>query len=255
MPSTAIREVSLLKEMDHPNVVKLREVLFEEGKMYLVFEYMDYDLKKYIDRAKEGLPESAIKSFLYQLLSALDYCHSSRIIHRDLKPQNLLIDKGGKLKLADFGLGRTFGLPIPTFTHEIVTLWYRAPEVLLGQSEYSLAVDMWSVGCIFAEMVERKPLFLGDSEIGQIFKIFETLGTPDESVWPGVSSLRDFKPSFPKWKPQPLSKYVTRLDATGLDLLGKMVALEPRRRITAKAALRHKYFENFNRVVAAAATV
>eukprot|EP00826_Nyctotherus_ovalis_P018921 TRINITY_DN1574_c0_g3_i1.p1 TRINITY_DN1574_c0_g3~~TRINITY_DN1574_c0_g3_i1.p1 ORF type:complete len:230 (-),score=37.83 TRINITY_DN1574_c0_g3_i1:128-817(-) len=225
--------------MQHTNVVRLIEVIHEPNKLYLVFEYAEYDLKKYMNLNKTPLPPGTVKSFLYQLLCGLAYCHSHRIIHRDLKPQNLLIDNSLTVKLADFGLARAFGLPIGTLTHEVVTLWYRAPEVLLGQKAYSLPVDIWSVGCIFAEMAQRKPLFAGDSEIGQIFKIFKQLGTPDETTWPGVTQIRDFKPTFPKWKPQPLSTRVTNLDAVGLDLLSKMVVLEPSKRISAKAAMSH----------------
>lgn len=126
-------------------------------------------------------------------------------MHRDLKPQNLLIDKNGVIKLADFGLARAFGLPVKTYTHEVVTLWYRAPEILLGQKQYSTPVDIWSIGCIYAEMAQRRALFAGDSEIDQIFKIFQAQGTPNENHWPSALKLQDFKPTFPKWKGIPLS--------------------------------------------------
>ena len=125
-------------------------------------------------------------------------------MHRDLKPQNLLVDNNGVIKLADFGLARAFGLPIKTNTHEVVTLWYRAPEILLGQKQYSTPVDTWSVGCIFAEMAQRKALFTGDSEIDQIFKIFQVMGTPNETHWKDALKLSDFKATFPKWKGIPL---------------------------------------------------
>lgn len=128
-------------------------------------------------------------------------------MHRDLKPQNLLIDKHGNIKLADFGLARAFGLPVKTYTHEVVTLWYRAPEILLGQKQYSTPVDIWSIGCIFAEMAQRKALFAGDSEIDQIFKIFQVQGTPNETNWPSALKLPDFKTTFPKWKGIPLSQH------------------------------------------------
>jgi serine/threonine protein kinase len=134
-------------------------------------------------------------------------------LHRDLKPQNLLINKEGNLKLADFGLARAFGVPLRTYTHEVVTLWYRAPEILLGGRQYSTGVDMWSVGCIFAEMATRKPLFPGDSEIDEIFKIFRILGTPTEADWPGVESFPDFKSSFPKWERKQDDEMVSRFSA------------------------------------------
>lgn len=239
VPSTTIREISLLKETNHRNIVKLREVIHEPHKLYLIFEYLDHDLKKYMDLTKTNLQPMVMKSFLYQILCGVAYCHAHRIIHRDLKPQNLLIDKNGVVKLADFGLARAFGLPVHTLTHEVVTLWYRAPEILLGQNEYSLPVDIWSIGCIFAEMAQRKPLFAGDSEIDEIFKIFQLLGTPNETTWPGISQIKEFKPTFPKWKPQSITKKVTNLDAAGIDLLSKMIALEPSKRISAKAAMQH----------------
>ncbi|XP_041117296.1 cyclin-dependent kinase 2-like [Polyodon spathula] len=154
VPSTAIREISLLKELNHPNIVKLLDVVHTEKKLYLVFEYLDQDLKKYMDSSQPvGMPLPLVKSYLLQLLQGISFCHSHRVIHRDLKPQNLLINRAGAIKLADFGLARAFGVPLRTYTHEVVTLWYRAPEILLGCKYYSTAVDIWSIGCIFAEMV------------------------------------------------------------------------------------------------------
>lgn len=195
VPSTAIREISLLKEMTNPNIVQLYNIVHADGhKLYLVFEFLDCDLKKYMEslpvsdggRGKAlpegnsgaeltrlGLGDAMVKKFMSQLCEGVKYCHSHRILHRDLKPQNLLIDREGNLKLADFGLARAFGVPLRTYTHEVVTLWYRAPEILLGGRQYSTGVDMWSVGCIFAEMCTKKPLFPGDSEIDEIFKIFK----------------------------------------------------------------------------------
>ena len=141
----------------------------------MVFEFLDLDLKKYMDNVadqSEGLGADIVMKFTYQLVRGIYFCHAHRVLHRDLKPQNLLIDKEGNLKLADFGLARAFGIPLRTSTHEVVTLWYRAPEVLLGSRHYNTAIDMWSVGCIFAEMAMRTPLFPGDSEIDEIFRIF-----------------------------------------------------------------------------------
>uniref|UniRef100_A0A453N3D9 Protein kinase domain-containing protein n=1 Tax=Aegilops tauschii subsp. strangulata TaxID=200361 RepID=A0A453N3D9_AEGTS len=200
VPSTAIREISLLKEMQHRNIVRLQDVVHNEKCIYLVFEYLDLDLKKHMDSSADFKNHHIVKSFLYQILRGIAYCHSHRVLHRDLKPQNLLIDRRtNSLKLADFGLARAFGIPVRTFTHEVVTLWYRAPEILLGARQYSTPVDVWSVGCIFAEMVNQKPLFPGDSEIDELFKIFRIMGTPNEETWPGVSSLPDYKSAFPKW--------------------------------------------------------
>ncbi|KAL4247686.1 protein kinase superfamily protein [Abortiporus biennis] len=246
VPSTAIREISLLKELKDDNVVRLLDIVHADQKLYLVFEFLDVDLKRYMDNAnKSGSPISLplVKKFTYQLASGLLYCHSHRILHRDLKPQNLLIDQYDNLKLADFGLARAFGIPMRTYTHEVVTLWYRAPEVLLGSRHYSTAIDMWSVGCIFAEMVMRgHPLFPGDSEIDQIFKIFRVLGTPSEDNWPGIRQLPDYKPTFPQWSAQDLRKHVSLLDDAGLDLLKLMLTYDTAKRISAKRALNHPYF-------------
>eukprot|EP00735_Rhodelphis_limneticus_P008360 TRINITY_DN2128_c0_g1::TRINITY_DN2128_c0_g1_i1::g.12838::m.12838 TRINITY_DN2128_c0_g1::TRINITY_DN2128_c0_g1_i1::g.12838 ORF type:complete len:295 (+),score=64.32,sp/Q38772/CDC2A_ANTMA/76.90/3e-167,Pkinase/PF00069.20/1.9e-79,Pkinase_Tyr/PF07714.12/1.5e-31,Kinase-like/PF14531.1/47,Kinase-like/PF14531.1/1.8e-05,Kdo/PF06293.9/0.00012,Seadorna_VP7/PF07387.6/0.004,APH/PF01636.18/0.0049 TRINITY_DN2128_c0_g1_i1:48-932(+) len=246
VPSTAIREISLLKELQHVNIVRLKDVIHSENKLYLVFEFLDQDLKKYMDSVQQ-MPEQLIKSSLFQLLRGVAFCHSHRVLHRDLKPQNLLIDKNGALKLADFGLARAFGIPVRTYTHEVVTLWYRAPEILLGSRHYSTPVDIWSIGCIFAEMVNRRPLFPGDSEIDELFRIFRVLGTPNEQVWPGVSSLPDFKPTFPIWPSQELTSIVRDLDAQGLDLLSQMLRYEPSKRISAKAALSHPYFDDLDK--------
>lgn len=173
VPSTAMREISLLKELSsHPNVVYLYDVIHQQNKLYLVFEFVDQDLKKCLEKTPHRMEMLQIKSYLYQLLAGIAFCHANRVLHRDLKPQNLLIDQYGNLKLADFGLARAFGIPIRSYTHEVVTLWYRAPEILLGAKHYSTPVDSWSIGCIFVEMVNKQPLFPGDSEIDELFRIF-----------------------------------------------------------------------------------
>ncbi|CAK9796017.1 Cyclin-dependent kinase 2 [Anthophora quadrimaculata] len=242
VPSTAIREISLLRELTHPNIVQLFDVVDGDNHLYLVFEFLQQDLKKLLDSVKGGLDPALVKSYLYQLLKAISFCHLHCILHRDLKPQNLLIDREGHIKLADFGLARTFGVPVRTYTHEIVTLWYRAPEILLGTKLYSNAVDVWSLGCIFAEMATRRALFPGDSEIDQLFRIFRTLGTPDENIWPGVSQLRDYTSMFPRWEPRSLDEVVPSFDSDAKDLLLKLLTYDPNQRITAKKGLNHPYF-------------
>ena len=245
VPCTTIREIALLKELQHDNVVRLKDVVNTKSSMYLVFEYLDLDLKQHMEDHRLGATPQLIKRYLHQIISGIAYCHTHRILHRDLKPQNLLIDKETEeLKLADFGLARAFDIPIKRYTHEVVTLWYRAPEILLGSPHYSTPVDMWSIGCIFAEMVNQKPLFPGESEIDQLIRIFSVLGTPNEDLWPGISLLPDFSENFPKWTPKSLKEFVPELDDLGIDLLTQMLQYEPSKRINARAALAHEYFRD-----------
>lgn len=211
--------------------------------MYLVFEFVDKDLKKYFDATKdEPLPAELVRSYTHQLLRGLEYCHVRGVMHRDLKPQNILVSRDGRLKIADFGLARAFVPPIRPFTHEVVTLWYRAPEILLGCKTYALPVDMWSVGTILVEMVTKRPLFPGDSEVDELFKIFRVLGTPNEEVWPGVTSLQDWNNDFPVWPSLQIARFVPGLSDAGVDLCEQLLAIDPRRRLSAVEALSHPYF-------------
>ncbi|KAA0199094.1 hypothetical protein HAZT_HAZT005854 [Hyalella azteca] len=248
IPSTALREISLLRELAHSSIVELYDVVVADMKLYLVFEYLDKDLKKLFDEYRSrnliGLPLPLIRQYMKQLLNGMNYCHIKRILHRDLKPQNLLIDNKGSIKLADFGLARAFSVPVRAYTHEVITLWYRAPEILLGTRTYCTAVDLWSLGCIFAEMMTCKPLFPGDSEIDQLFRIFRTLGTPTRLDWPGVTDLTDYKSSFPKWqvdRHKAIASLTKKLELSGQNLLEKMLTYDPKQRITARHALVHPY--------------
>lgn len=246
IPSTAIREISLLKELQHPNIVRLYDVIHTERKLTLVFEFLDQDLKKYLDVCDGGLDTPILKSFLYQLLTGVAYCHHHRVLHRDLKPPNLLINREGRLKLADFGLARAFGIPVRSYTHEVVTLWYRAPDVLMGSRRYSTPVDIWSVGCIFAEMANGRPLITGTSESDQLDRIFRTFGTPSVGEYPGMVDLPEYKPDVPRYPPPRggLPSLVPTLDSTGVDLFGRMMMYDPARRISAQEALGHEFFRD-----------
>jgi serine/threonine protein kinase len=248
VPSTAIREVAILKILDHENVVKLYDTYCSQKKLYLVFEFVESDLKKYLkSRTPNGLSPEEVKSLGMQLCRGVDYLHSNRIIHRDLKPQNLLItSQGSRLKIADYGLARAYSIPMPKYTHEVITVWYRCPEILLGISKYSIAVDFWSVGCIIAEMANSVPLFPGDSEIDTIFRIFRKLGTPDEITWPGLNQLPDFKDSFPKWRPRGLDNIPglkENLNDNGIDLINLLLIYNPAKRLSCRRALSHQYFQ------------
>lgn len=245
-PSTAIREISLMKELKHENIVSLHDVIHTENKLMLVFEYMDKDLKKFMDSRGNGgaLDYITIKSFMQQLLAGIAFCHNNRVLHRDLKPQNLLINNKGQLKLADFGLARAFGIPVNTFSNEVVTLWYRAPDVLLGSRTYNTSIDIWSAGCIMAEMYTGRPLFPGTTNEDQLQKIFRLMGTPSERSWPGISQFPEYKPNFHVYATQDLRLILQQIDQYGLDILGKMLQLRPEMRISANDSVGHIWFRD-----------
>ncbi|KAB7493604.1 Cyclin-dependent kinase 14, partial [Armadillidium nasatum] len=194
-PFTAIREASLLKQLKHANIVTLHDIVHTRETLTFVFEYVHTDLSQYLERySNGGLDPKNVKLFLVQLLRGLEYCHGRRILHRDIKPQNLLISEIGELKIADFGLARAKSVPSHTYSHEVVTLWYRPPDVLLGSTDYSTSLDLWGVGCIFVEMVTGVPAFPGVRDVhDQLGKIFKVVGTPTEETWPGVSQLPNYR--------------------------------------------------------------
>lgn len=255
VPCNVIREISLLRELDHPNVVRLLDIIqAHPGGLYLVFEYVAHDLKTYMDQFQKsddiservGLPIQTVRSFLSQIIAGVGCCHTYRILHRDLKPHNLLITADGKqVKLADFGLARISAIPNGPYTFEVVTLWYRAPELLLGANRYSTSVDVWSIGCIFAEMASGMPLFPGRSDIDQLFKIFQRRGTPTADVWPAVLRLPHYNAEFPQWRERSITDFVPQKGLggnAGTDLLTKLLLYDPDRRIACKTALQHPYF-------------
>ncbi|KAF8569406.1 hypothetical protein P879_02261 [Paragonimus westermani] len=194
LPFTAIREASLLKVLRHANIVILHDIVHTKNTLNFIFEYVQSDLSKYIEKHSQGIRLHNVRLFLYQLLRGLAYCHDRHILHRDLKPQNLLISAVGELKLADFGLARAKSVPSRTYSHEVVTLWYRPPDVLLGSTCYTASLDIWGVGCIFTEMVSGVATFPGSKDsIDQLDKIFRIMGTPTEATWRGVSKLPKYK--------------------------------------------------------------
>eukprot|EP00897_Mesotaenium_endlicherianum_P007516 jgi/Mesen1/6793/ME000035S06176 len=239
-PITAIREIKILKKLKHPNVINLKEIV----TIYMVFEYMDHDLTGLSDRPGMRFTIPQIKCYMRQLLQGLHYCHKNQVLHRDIKGSNLLIDNNGILKLADFGLARMFNVDSNVqLTNRVITLWYRPPELLLGATKYSPAVDMWSVGCIFAELLHGKAVLPGKNEIEQLNLIYQLCGSPEETNWPGVSKLswfHQFKPERPfKRRVKDVFKH---FDMHALDLVEKMLTLDPEKRITAEEALDAEYF-------------
>ncbi|CAF1589523.1 unnamed protein product [Adineta ricciae] len=238
-----IREINLLLELKHPNIVHLYDIIRRDNEIYLIFEYMNIDLYQYMLRHSRPLSDIQAKVYFYQLLNGLDFCHTNKIFHRDLKPQNLLLDTNGTLKIADFGLARDATIPNRAYSKDIVTLWYRPPEILLGSDVYSSAVDIWSAGCIFAEMLRTAPLFKGDCEISQLFCIFHILGTPNEKLWPGVTLLPHYTCDFPQWQPTcSLGKYLQLTNHQAVDILSRCLIYPAEQRLTAKQALQHSYF-------------
>lgn len=249
VPSSVIREVSLLKSLGpHENVVTLLDIKMCSAEICVVFELLDCDLYAYLKRLPPGghLTEATLRSFSKQILSGLSWCHIHGVMHRDLKPHNILVGPEGRLKLADLGMSRMFSVNRQTYTPLVVTLWYRAPELLLGSKEYSYEVDIWSVGCIIIEMATRRSPFPGEGEIDQLLKIFGTLGTPTEEVWPGVTRLPYYQASFDVRPPKAgwLDKFRERSTALCADLVIALLAYNPERRLTARAALEHPYFHD-----------
>ncbi|KAK3605818.1 hypothetical protein CHS0354_002436 [Potamilus streckersoni] len=244
-PCTAIREVSLLRDLKHANIVTLHDIIHTEKSLTLVFEYLEKDLKQYMDDCGNIMSMTNVKIFLYQLLRGLAYCHKKQVLHRDLKPQNLLINERGELKLADFGLARAKSIPTKTYSNEVVTLWYRPPDVLLGSTEYSTQIDMWGVGCIFYEMACGRPLFPGSTVEDELHLIFKTLGTPTEENSPGISQNEEFlNYTFPFYEPEPLINIAPRLDGDGTDLLSMFLLYEAKKRTSAADALKHPFFNS-----------
>ncbi|GLB36535.1 putative protein kinase superfamily protein [Lyophyllum shimeji] len=247
-PSTAIREVSLMKELKHVNIVRLHDVIHSEAKLTLIFEYCEQDLKKYMDTHGDrgALDPVTVRSFMYQLLKGTAFCHENQVLHRDLKPQNLLINRKGELKLGDFGLARAFGVPVNTFSNEVVTLWYRAPDVLLGSRTYSTSIDIWSCGCIFAEMISGTPLFRGRDNQDQLLHIMRIIGTPTDAQFQKMAKdspeiqLKQFQ-RYPK---MPLQQVLPKASREAIDLLEQLIKFDPAERISAAEALSHPYFTN-----------
>lgn len=253
IPVHTLREISLLRKFRHQNIVQLKDVL-EAGYMdiRLVFEYLPCDLfetLRALRRNDQMMPMEALRRYSSDLLEGLFACHVRGIIHRDLKPQNILLTPEGSLKIADFGLSRRLHSPDRSYTVEVITLWYRAPELLLGALRYYTEVDIWSAGCVIAEMAANRPLFCGDSEVDTLFKIFRLRGSPSDENWPNGRTLRYWKDRYPKWDPpeqlQPLlgrrPELGEPIHGNGGDLLGKLLCLDPEQRPNARRAKMHPF--------------
>jgi len=256
-----LREAMLLRHMKHPNVLSAHQAFFDRKSCSIVMEMMTCDLSQFmISSSVIGIGNKIgnkldiktmkqdwhqkVKAWLFQILMGMEYCHRQGLIHRDLKPQNILIDANtNTVKLADFGMSRRTTIHGRTWTPHVVTLWYRAPELLLGSKHYGMAIDIWSIACIWFELLTGTVLFRGDSEIDQMYQIFQLCGTPNFNVWPICLRLPHYKLTFPIWEPKSFQSVCQNLEELGLDLLQSMLAYDPFKRVSASDALKHSYFD------------
>lgn len=263
LPLTAVREIAILQAYHHPNLVELLDIIIApvkppnyRGHVDLVFEYMEHDISALVE-SKIQFTQGEIKNIMKQILTGIAYLHSNNIIHRDIKSANILLNNNGVVKLGDFGLARTI-CPLPQrnklYSGNVVTIWYRPPELLLGMKNYDLKVDMWSIGCVFAELLMGEPIFKGNNEKEQVQEIFTICGSPNENTWPGISLFPSYEYLMPRntfdnnLKLSITSKSKSPIDDITFDLIQKMLMVNPRDRISAEEALKHEYFSDSHQV-------
>lgn len=289
LSQSAIREMSLCSELDHANVVQLEEIILEDKCIFMVFEYTDHDLLQIIHHhthpQRHAIPALMVRSILFQLLNGLYYLHTNWVLHRDLKPANILVTSSGAIRIGDLGLARLFYKPLNSlFSGDkvVVTIWYRAPELLMGSRHYTPAVDLWAVGCIFAELLSLRPIFKGEEakmdskktvpfQRNQMMRIIEIMGMPRKESWPGLVTMPEYsqlqslamsrgssshsqfsRPSgLDTWYQNCLknggygpSSNIGTPGPDGYDLLARLLEYDPTKRITAQQALEHPYFTN-----------
>ena len=240
---TTLREISNLKELKHPNVIRLLDIIVDKNDFFLVYEFMDMDLYNFIHKSKISINKTLIKEIIYNIFKGLEYLHSNFIIHRDLKPKNILISKDGHIvKIADLGLSRKLNIINPNYSKRVGTLYYMAPEMLLNFTDYSINIDVWSVGCILYELFFKKTLFSGKDYIDQIHKIEDVLGTPTNEIWPGIENTKDYKIIYPEIKKNQFENKVKGLSIKAIALLKQILTYNPSQRINVKSALIHVSF-------------
>ena len=242
---SSLREIAILGQLDHPNIIRMEETIgFMDGtfELSMVFELIDMDLRKFMQIFKGKMTKSMIRTIMLQIVSGVNHMHCNRVLHRDLKPENILISKNGdQVKIADFGLSRTIHQPLRPYSREILSLWYRSPELCMGYKNYSVVMDCWSIGCIFYELVVGQPICKGKTDTEVLFKIFEVFGTPDKKSWDWANKINGFSMTFPVFSGKGLSISKDDLCEDGLDLMQKLLVLNPVNRFTCKQALEHPY--------------
>ena len=246
---TALREVRILKQLKHENIVNLIEVFRRKGKLYLVFEYVDRTILEDLEKHPDGLSKNAVKKIMWQLCRALEFCHAHNVIHRDIKPENLLVSKNGILKICDFGFARTLAGPKAKYTDYVSTRWYRSPELLVGDTSYGKGVDVWAIGCMFAEITNGLPLFPGESDIDQLFHIIRCFGKLTDQqmkffhqnpLFVGVKI-----PEVTDNELETLEKRFANISKSQLEAMSLCLDYDPDRRATCTELMRCEHFETF----------
>jgi serine/threonine protein kinase len=238
VPATAIREIALLKELNHRNIIRLNDVLHSQNCVTMILEFCDWDLDRYIKSERERLSRSEIISFIHQLLLALDYVHANHIIHRDVKPQNVLVNRRKELKLGDFGLARSTSIPVGSLSTEVITIWYRPPEILFGMRDYSFPIDIWSAGCVLAEMINSCPLFPCNSNDAMLIAISQVFGAEALfAAFPQFSNSPIFSDDLRNAAPLGLRSLFRDCDEDLIELAERLLDVNPNTRITASQAL------------------
>ncbi|KAK2023468.1 kinase-like protein [Colletotrichum zoysiae] len=267
---SAIREMSLCSELKHANVIKLIEIILEDKCIFMVFEYAEHDLLQIIhhhtQNPRHPIPPQTVKSIMFQLLNGCQYLHANWVLHRDLKPANIMVTSAGEVKIGDLGLARRFDKPLHSlFSGDkvVVTIWYRAPELILGSRHYTPAIDMWAIGCIFAELLSLRPIFKGEEakmdskktvpfQRNQMQKIVDIMGLPSKERWPLLTSMPEY-PQLSTLQP-PMTPHhhggapLASLGAEGYKLLASLLEYDPVERLTAAKALQHPFFSTGDRL-------
>lgn len=245
-PVTAIREMKLLQSLHHANIVAFQEVMVEKNDCYMIFEYLSHDLTGLLNHPTFDLSDAHKKDLAKQMFEGLSYLHRRGVLHRDIKAANILVSKTGQLKLADFGLARFYSKNRKQdYTNRVVTIWYRSPELLLGETQYGPAVDVWSAACVLVEIFTKHAIFPGEgSELNQLDKIYSVLGTPTRGVWPGLVEMQWYELMRPtKRLPTTFAeKYKDRTTPEAFSLLEAMFQYDPDLRPSASDVLEHPYF-------------